>query len=167
MSFDQEQAYPGEKDGFTNHEARLSADVTFDAIPPELKQVTNRIVVIAPDLETVKQLQARLPAFLQELEPMSFSEAVAQDIRPEPGRLLHITREEVNTLRNNHRGKMFFHAYSVFEYVEGYKGWTDFRDHGCKWGRNPVRHAPGNTLSFQVLNGQTTIEQVKQNCGFQ
>jgi len=163
------QVYPNEEDGFINHEARLSADVPIPTELSELKQVFNRIIVIAPDIESVKPLQAVLPEFLRELEPISLTDAIARDIRPEPNRLLQATREEMNGFRERKCGSIFFLAYSIFEYIEGYGGWTDLRDgyEQCKWGRKPVQHAPGCTRSFQILQGETTIAKVKSDCGLE
>lgn len=160
--------YPNEEDGFINHEARLSADIPIPTELPELKQVFNRVIVIAPDIESVKPLQALLPEFFQSLEPISLTDAIASDIRPEPNRLLQATREEMNVFRDNNRGRIFFLAYSIFENIEGYGGWVDLRDHyeQCKWGRHSVTHAPGCTRSFQILHGETTLAEVKAACGF-
>lgn len=160
--------YPDEQDGFTNHEARLTADYPIPDGLPELKQVFNRTIVIAPDIESVKPLQQLLPEFFHTLEPISLIEAINLDLRPEPGRLLQATREQMNEFRDTKRGKVFFLAYSIFEWIEGYGGWVDLRDHhgDCKWGRRPVTHAPGCTRSFQILQGETTIAQVKADCGF-
>ncbi len=169
MFTSQPNIYPNEQDGFTNHEARLNDEDQYPLDIPEYKQVCNRIIVIAPDIESVKVLQARLPACLQELEPISLTQAMSDDIRPEPFRLLQATREEMNIFRDTKRGKVFFLAYSIFECIEGYGGWIDLRDNyeQCKWGRNSVKHAPGCTRSLQVLNGETTIAKVKADCGFE
>jgi len=160
---------PDEDDGFTNHAYRVCNGQPYPTDLPEYKQVFNRVIVIAPDIEKVKELQARLPEFFQVLEPIPLSDAIARDIRPSENRLLQATREEMNAFKDSKRGRVFFLAYAIFEYIEGYGGWIDLRDHyeQCKWGRRPVPHASGCTRSFQVLNGETTIEEVKAKCGFQ
>lgn len=160
--------YPNEEDGFINHEARLSADIPYPTKMCEYKQVFNRVIVIAPDIESVKLLQTVLPEFLQVLEPISLIDAMSRDIRPEANRILQITREEMNVFRAIKRGRVFFSAYAIFENIDGYGGWVDLRDHyeQSKWGRRSVTHAPGCTRSFQILHGETTIAEVKAACGF-
>lgn len=158
---------PGEQDGFTNHVYRLSSP-----LPEEIIQcpaaMFNRVIVVAPKIEDVKSLQALLPKFFQALEPISLLEATEQDIRPEPGRLLHVTREDLRAYAGKYGGYVFFLAYSIFEYIEGYGCWTDLRDlTSCKWGRQSVPHAPGRTLSENIMRGETTIEKVKADCGFE
>ncbi|ABY63153.1 hypothetical protein ST201phi2-1p328 [Pseudomonas phage 201phi2-1] len=159
---------PGEEDGFTNHEYRLNQGGLNGGDLLGTRQVSNRVIVIAPTIEDVVKFSAALPEFFRVHHPISLPDAIEQNIRPEPCQIIHVTREEVNTYRDEKRGRVFFLAYAIFENIEGYGGWVDLRDQNdCKWGRNPVRHAPGCTRSFQVLNGETTIEEIKAKCGFQ
>lgn len=169
MQLEKPQVYPNEHDGFINHEARLNADGLIGGDLWGTKQVSNRVVVVAPSIEEVLKLRSALPECFHKHQPIALADAAAKDIRPEPCQIVHVTRPEVNVMRDERRGRVFFMAYAILENIEGYGGWIDLRDHygDCKWGRHPVHHAPGCTRSFQILNGETTIEQIKAACGFQ